>query len=90
VRAQRFLAPGEYRILDEEYPHVAGTVVVVDTPYVAGVDERGAFRIEVPEGRYTLRAYWRGAWLAGRPLEVGPHTPDVVLHLAARAEGGPR
>jgi hypothetical protein len=90
VRAQRFLAPGEYRILDEEYPHIAGTVVVVDTPYVAAVDERGAFRIEVPEGRYTLRAFCRGAWMASRPLEVGPHTPDVVLHPAARAEGGAR
>jgi hypothetical protein len=89
VRAQRFLAPGEYRILDEEYPHIAGTVVVVDTPYLAAVDDRGAFRVEVPEGRYTLRVFCGGAWLASRPLEVGSHTAEVVVH-ATPHEGATR
>jgi hypothetical protein len=83
VRTQKFLAAGEYHIRDEEYPHLAGDVVAVDTPYVAQLDEHGGFKLEVPEGRYTLRVFWRGAWVVSRPLDVGQHA-EVTVHVPAK------
>jgi plastocyanin len=80
-RAQRFLAAGEYRIRDEEQPHLDGTVVALDTPYAAAVDEHGAWKLEVPEGHYTLRVFWRGAWVLTRPLEVGHLPAEIALHI---------
>ena len=58
TRAQKFYAAGEYRIRDEEYPHLEGTVLVVQTPYVARLDEKGNFKLDVPEGKYTLKVFW--------------------------------
>src|SRR4051812_35197602 len=57
ARAQKFYAAGEYRVRDEEYPHIDGTVLVVQTPYVARLDEKGNFKLDVPEGKYTLKVF---------------------------------
>jgi hypothetical protein len=84
VRAQKFHANGEYRILDEEFPHVSGTVVVTDA-WAAQIDEKGGWKLDVPEGHYTLRVYYRGAWALERPLDVTAHTADVALHIPGAA-----
>jgi plastocyanin len=80
TRAQKFTTAGQYRIEDEEYPHVSGTVVVADTPWVAQLDDKGGFHFDLPEGHYTLRVFFRGAWTVTRPLDVGPHAVDVTVH----------
>jgi hypothetical protein len=86
-RAQRFLAAGEYRIRDEEQPHLEGTVVTVETPYAAAIDEHGAWKLEVPEGHYTLRVFWHGAWVLSRPLEVGHLPAEIALHIPEKGRG---
>jgi hypothetical protein len=85
TRSVRLFAAAEYGIRDEEYPHIDGTIVVVTTPFSAAVDERGSFKLEVPEGKYTLKVFWRGAWVLSQPLEVGPRSTDISLQLPARA-----
>ena len=51
VRRQRFDAPGGYVIRDSEYPHIMISVIIVDSPYYAAVDEKGSFEIKnVPDG----------------------------------------
>src|SRR3989442_2851024 len=89
-RAQKFHAVGEYPIRDEELPHVQGAIVVVATPYLAQVDDKGAFKIEAPEGHYTLRVYHHGAWVVSRALEVQAHNNDVSVHVPARPDGAAR
>jgi plastocyanin len=83
-RTQKFYAVGEYRIRDEEYPHVEGTVLVVQTPYVARLDEKGNFKLDVPEGKYTIKVFWRDKWVLTQPLEVtAGHTNEVTLQVPA-------
>jgi plastocyanin len=83
TRAQKFYAAGEYRLRDEEYPHVEGTILVVQTPYVARVDEKGNFKLDVPEGKYTLKVFWRDKWVATQPLEVTGRTSEVTVQVPA-------
>ena len=88
TRTQKFYATGEYRIRDEEYPHVDGTVLVVQTPYVARLDDKGGFKLDVPEGKYTLKIFWHGHWAVSQPLEVTAHTSEVNLQVPAAAAAG--
>ena len=45
------LRAGEYRVRDEEYPHIDGTVLVVQTPYVARLDEKGQLQARRARGQ---------------------------------------
>jgi hypothetical protein len=83
-RSVRLQAPAEYQVRDQEYPHIEGTVVVTDGP-AAQVDEKGTFKLDAPEGRYTLKVYWHGAWVHSQPIEVGPHTTDLKIDVPATA-----
>ena len=81
AREVRFTIAGEYVFLDPEHPFARALVVVVGTPFVARADDRGAFSFEVPDGRYRLKAWWRGRWVEIIPVELGPnkgHDPVVV------------
>src|SRR3954469_23345648 len=83
TRAQKFYASGEYRVRDEEYPHVDGTVLVVQTPYVARLDEKGNFKLDVPEGKYTLKVFWHDHWAVTQALEVSGHSSEVNVQVPA-------
>ncbi len=83
ARAQKFFAAGEYRVRDEEYPHIDGTVLVVQTPYVARLDEKGNFKLDVPDGKYTLKVFWRDHWAVTQALEVSGHASEVTVQLPA-------
>jgi hypothetical protein len=87
TRTQKFFATGEYRIRDEEYPHIDGTILVVQTPYVARLDEKGNFKLDVPEGKYTLKVFWKDHWAVSQPLEVTSHANEVTVQLPATATG---
>jgi hypothetical protein len=55
--------PKIYTITDKDAPHLVGRVVVVNTPYVANVDAAGKFDLDVPEGSYKLRIFYKDRWL---------------------------
>jgi plastocyanin len=82
-RTQKFYAAGEYRVRDEEYPHIDGTVLVVQTPYVARLDEKGNFKLDVPEGKYTLKVFYRDRWAVTQAIEVSGHTSEVNVQVPA-------
>lgn len=86
-RTQKFYAAGEYKIRDDEFPHIDGTVVVLQTPYFARLDEKGTFKLDVPEGKYTLRVFWRNKWVVSQPLDVGSHATEVTVQVPAKATG---
>jgi plastocyanin len=85
TRSVKLTSAGEYTVRDQEYPHVDGSVVVLQTPFAAQVDDKGAFKIDAPEGKYTLKVFFRGQWVMSQPLEVGPRSTDVSLQLPAPA-----
>jgi hypothetical protein len=86
-RSVRLLAPAEYQVRDQEYPHIDGTVVVTDSTHAAQVDDKGSFKLEVPEGRYTLKAWFRGVWAVTMPVEVGPRVTDLKVDVPAQTRG---
>lgn len=84
-RAQKFSAAGAYRVRDEECPHVDGMVLVTDAAY-AILDDKGSFKLDVPEGHYTLRVLWRGAWAYSQPVTVGAHAQELAVTVPPRAK----
>ena len=55
TRRAKFDAVGGYAIHDAEYPHILISVIIVDSPYFATVDEKGSFSIAgVPDGKAHL------------------------------------
>jgi hypothetical protein len=86
-RTQKFYAAGEYRVRDEEYPHIDGTVLVLGTPYFVRLDEKGSFKLDVPEGKYTLKVFWRDKWVVSQPLEVASRSTEVTVQVPPAAMG---
>jgi hypothetical protein len=85
TRLQKFYAVGEYHIRDEEYPHVEGTVLVLQSPYFARLDEKGSFKLDVPEGKYTLKVFWRDKWVATQSIDVAGRGNEVTIQVPASA-----
>jgi plastocyanin len=87
-RRIKFLAPGVFPVRADELPHMEGAVVVVASHLYAKPDERGSFKIEnVPEGHYTLRVLYRGAFVHRQPLDVGKAPVEIALQNVLRAVG---
>jgi plastocyanin len=79
TRQQRFLAAGEYKVRDDEYPHLWGMILAVPSPYSAPADAGGSFKIDAPDGKYTARVWWRGAWVLSQPVTVGDGDLKLVV-----------
>jgi plastocyanin len=85
LRRQKFLVPGGYEVRCNLYPHLAINIVVVDSPYFAVTDDKGAFKLDVPDGKATLKVWAQGRWVHEETVDVKPSMPDVQLKVA---EGG--
>jgi plastocyanin len=71
TRRQKFDALGGFVIRDSEYPHMMVSVIVVDSPYYATLDEKGSFSIaSVPDGKATLKVWTRGRWAAEQEVDT--------------------
>jgi hypothetical protein len=83
VRRQRFDAPGGYVIRDSEYPHIMISVIIVDSPYYAAVDDKGSFEIKnVPDGTAMLKVWTRGKWVAQQEIDGGSKD-DVTIKVTS-------
>ena len=49
----------------------------------AGLDEKGNFKLDVPEGKYTLKVFWHDHWALTQALEVTGHANEVTVQLPA-------
>jgi len=82
-RKIKFLAPGVFPVRTDEYPHMEGAVLVLKSNLYARPDERGSFKIDnVPEGKYTLRVFFRGTFVHEQPLDV-PARKEVDVTVKA-------
>lgn len=66
-----------YRVVDPDAPYFAGTLVVVNTPFIAYVDDSGRFDLaDIPDGTYKVRVY------ASLPAAAVPGGRDGWIELA--------
>lgn len=86
ARQVKLTSAGEYEVRDADLPHAQTTLVVVDTPYFGRSDDKGSFKIEAPDGKYTLKVFFRGTWAASQPVEVG-RGGEVLVRLNLPDEG---
>lgn len=54
-KSQTFTAPGVYRVFCDIHPQMAAVILVA--PYIAEVDASGAYRLDLPAGRYKITAW---------------------------------
>jgi plastocyanin len=88
-RHQKFGAPGGYLVRCSEYPHLTISVIVVDSPYYALVDDRGAFQMPsgVPDGKATLKVWSMGRWVHEEPIDTtGKQDLTVRVQTARNAK----
>jgi plastocyanin len=71
-RHQKFGAPGGYLVRCSEYPHLAISVIVAESPYYALVDEKGGFQIPgaLPDGKANLKVWAMGRWVHEQSIET--------------------
>jgi hypothetical protein len=85
TRRQKFDAVGGFAIRDAEYPHLMISVIVVDSPFFATVDEKGSFSIPgVPDGRANLKVWTRGKWASEQEIDTGSKEELIVKVSSAR------
>lgn len=67
------------------HDQMAAYIHIVDTPYFGKTDASGTTRLDLPAGRYTLKAWHPGlganASPAGKPISVGANDGSVDISL---------
>jgi len=82
MRRVKFNEPGGYFMRCEDYPHISLSVLVVNSPHNAVVEEKGSFKIaDVPDGKGTLKVWSHGRWVHDEPIEVGGKGTDVQVKV---------
>jgi hypothetical protein len=82
LRRQKLLAAGGYAIRDAEFPHLVVSVIVVNSPFFATVDDKGAFKLpDAPEGKATLKVWSHGKWVHEQEIDVGK-SDDLRIKVA--------
>lgn len=86
-RLQKFGAPGGYLVRCSEYPHLAVSVIVADSPNFSLVDDKGGFTIPgtVPDGKATLKVWSMGRWVHEESVDT-TGKQDLTIRVAASAK----
>jgi plastocyanin len=85
-RHQKFGVPGGYLVRCSEYPSLAISVIVVDSPYYAVVDDKGAFSIPgVPDGKATLKVWAGGRWAHEESVDTNGKDLSIRVESAKNA-----
>jgi plastocyanin len=84
-RHQKFGVPGGYLVRCSEYPHLAISVIVVDSPFYSIVDDKGDFQIPagVPDGKATLKVWSMGRWMHEEAIDTSGKQ-DLTIRVAGK------
>lgn len=86
VRRQRFSKPGAHVVRCSEYPHLEVSVLVVETPHFAVVDEKGGFKLgDLPAGKATLKVWSQGRWVHQQEIDTASAN-DLQITVAAASK----
>ena len=81
-RSRTFTRAGTYRVFCNIHPQMTAFIVVAPTPWVTMADPQGAYRLELPPGRYRLTAISERAVPVVAEVTVGTGTTTApVLEL---------
>ncbi len=87
TRKQKFQVAGGYVVRSSQYPHLTVSVIVVDSPFFAVVDEKGGFKIpDAPDGKATLKVWSQGRWVHEQEIEVGGKSPELQIKCGGKTE----
>lgn len=91
-RTIEFASEGVYEVRCRLMPHFRGWVVVTKAPFVIKADAAGAFSQDgLAPGKYTLRVFFRGRWIAEQKLEIDSERGDFPVEVkidVPKAPGG--
>lgn len=83
LRRQKFPVAGAYEIRSAQYPHLTIGVLVVDNPYGAVCDAKGAFKIpDVPNGKATLKVWAQGQFVHEQTVDVQANMKALQIDVA--------
>ncbi len=80
-KSRTLSAPGLVRVFCNIHPQMTAVVVAVPTPWVAVAGTDGAFRLELPSGRYRLTALSERAAAVSAEVVVAGATAAPALAL---------
>ena len=80
-KSRTFATPGVVRLFCNIHPQMTALVVVVATPWIARTGTDGAFRFDLPPGRYTITALSERAAAVSVEVTVAGATPAPALTL---------
>jgi plastocyanin len=87
LRRKKFDVSGAYSVRCTEYPHLTVSIIVVNSPYVTTVDDKGAFKLpDAPDGKATLKVWAHGKWVHEEGIEIGPKSGDLQIKVAGGAK----
>jgi plastocyanin len=56
-KSQTFKEPGVYRVYCNIHPQMSAVILVLPTQYIIEADANGAYRLDLPAGRYRVTAW---------------------------------
>jgi plastocyanin len=77
-----FTKPATYRVFCNIHPQMTALLLVLPTPFIAEVGSGGAYRLDLPPGRYRLVAWSEHSEPAGEELVVETNStsaPEMTL-----------
>lgn len=80
-KSRTFASPGVVRVFCNIHPQMTALLVVVPTPWIATVDADGAWRLDLPPGRYTVTALSERSTPATADVTVAGSTTAAPLTL---------
>ena len=81
-KSRIFMEPATYRVFCNIHPQMTGVLLVLATPYITEADASGAYRLELPPGRYRVTAWSERAQPATQEITVSSGAvtvPELVL-----------
>lgn len=81
-KSRVFTEPATYRVFCNIHPQMTAMITVLSTSFIAGADASGAYRLDLPPGRYRLTAWSERSQATSAEITVSEaalSAPDLTL-----------
>jgi plastocyanin len=80
-KSRVFSQPASYRVFCNIHPQMTAVILVVPTSWIAEADESGAYRLDLPPGRYRLTGWSERSQAVSTEITVGATGATADLSL---------